>query len=106
MTEDNLLDRQASGTALATAFMRALAACDPREEIRGSDTLAQIFLTDEQRKPLSDLAARAWVMQNRLTPGAVVLFSQRHGEGINCNAALAAVICPGPKITGKRMRVR
>jgi methyltransferase (TIGR00027 family) len=70
MAEDNVRDGQASGTAMATAFMRALAACDPRKEIRGSDNLAEIFLTDEQKKPLRDSAARAWVMQNRVAPGA------------------------------------
>jgi len=70
MAEDNALDKQASGTAMATAFMRALAACDPREEIRGNDTLAEIFLTEEQKKPLRDSAARAWVLHNRVAPGA------------------------------------
>jgi methyltransferase (TIGR00027 family) len=70
MSEDKSLDKQASGTAMATAFMRALAACDPRKEIRGSDNLAEIFLIDEQKKPLKDMAARAWVMQNKVTPGA------------------------------------
>ncbi len=70
MSEDKSLDKQASGTAMATAFMRALAAYDPRKEIRGSDNLAEIFLIDEQKKPLKDMAARAWVMQNKVTPGA------------------------------------
>lgn len=70
MADNTTLDKQASGTAMATAFMRALAANDPREEIRGSDHLAEIFLDEERKKPLKDPAARAWVMQNRLTPGA------------------------------------
>ncbi|MFZ0449261.1 MAG: class I SAM-dependent methyltransferase [Desulfatiglandaceae bacterium] len=70
MSADNSLDKLTSGTAMATAFMRALAACDPRKEIRGSDNLAEIFLIDEQKKPLNDSAARAWVMQHRVTPGA------------------------------------
>lgn len=70
MSEDKSLDKQASGTAMATAFMRALAACDLRKEFRGSDNLAKIFLVDEQKKPLKDMAARAWVMQNKITPGA------------------------------------
>jgi methyltransferase (TIGR00027 family) len=70
MSADNSLDKLTSGTAMATAFMRALAACDPRKEIRGSDNLAEIFLIDEQKKPLNDSAARTWVMQNRVTPGA------------------------------------
>ncbi len=60
----------ASGTAAATAFLRALAACDPREEIRGQDNLARIFLEEEQTKPLQDPALRTRVMQNQLAPGA------------------------------------
>jgi methyltransferase (TIGR00027 family) len=70
MNEENSLNNQVSGTALATAFLRALAAYDPRTEIRGNDSLAEIFLVEEQKKPLKDLSARSWVMQNKLTPGA------------------------------------
>jgi methyltransferase (TIGR00027 family) len=55
---------------MATAYMRALTASDPRQEIRGGDDLAEIFLTDEQRNSLKDPVARAWVLQNRITPGA------------------------------------
>lgn len=69
MTEDNSLDKQASGTAMATAFLRALAAYDSRKGIRGSDNLAEIFLGDEQKKPLNDEAARVWVLQNKVSPG-------------------------------------
>jgi len=70
MTEKSPLEKQASGTAMATAFMRALAAYDPRKEIRGNDYLAEIFLEEEQKKPLKDPAIRAWVMKNRSAPGA------------------------------------
>ena len=49
--------------------MRALAACDPRKEIRRNDYLAEIFLDEEQKKPLKDLAIRAWVMKNKIAPG-------------------------------------
>jgi methyltransferase (TIGR00027 family) len=70
MNEENSLNNQVSGTALATAFLRALAAYDPRTEIRGNDSLAEIFLVEEQKKPLKDFSARTWVMQNKLTPGA------------------------------------
>ena len=59
----------ASGTAAATAFLRALAAHDPRAGIRGQDHLAEIFLDDEQRKPLVDPSARARAMQ-QIAPGA------------------------------------
>jgi methyltransferase (TIGR00027 family) len=70
MAEKSPLEKQASGTAMATAFMRALAAYDPRKEVRGNDYLAEIFLEEEQKKPLKDLAIRTWVMKNRIAPGA------------------------------------
>lgn len=59
-----------SGTALATATLRALAAHDPRQEIRGADNLAELFLTEKQKAPLKDAKVRDWVMKNRVTPGA------------------------------------
>jgi methyltransferase (TIGR00027 family) len=70
MTEKSSLEEQASGTAMATAFMRALAVYDPRKEIRGNDYLAEIFLEERQKKPLKDPAMRAWVMKNKIAPGA------------------------------------
>ena len=70
MTEQSPLEKQTSGTAMATAFMRALAAYDPRKEVRGKDYLAEIFLEEEQKKPLKDTKIRAWVMKNRIAPGA------------------------------------
>jgi methyltransferase (TIGR00027 family) len=59
-----------SETASATATIRALAAYDPREEVRGPDTLAELFLTEEQKAPLRDVNIREWVMKNKITPGA------------------------------------
>ena len=70
MTEKSSLDNQTSGTATATAFMRALAAHDPRKEMRGNDYLAEIFLEEEQKRPLNESAIRAWVMKNRIATGA------------------------------------
>jgi methyltransferase (TIGR00027 family) len=61
---------QASGTAMATAFLRALAASDPRADIRGNDSLAEIFLDAERCRPLHDPQLRAWLMQNRIAAGA------------------------------------
>jgi len=69
-TNKRSVEHQASETALATATMRALAAYDEREEIRGRDYLAEIFLTEDRQRPLGDPAARAWVMKNKITPGA------------------------------------
>ena len=70
MSEQSQPSKSASSTAQATAFMRALAASDPRIEIQGKDYLAEIFLDEEQKKPLKDAQVRSWVMQNRLAPGA------------------------------------
>jgi methyltransferase (TIGR00027 family) len=69
-TNKRSVEHQASETAMATATMRALAAYDEKEEIRGRDSLAEIFLTEDRKRPLQDPAARAWVMKNKLTPGA------------------------------------
>jgi len=63
------VEHQPSETAMSTAMMRALASLDDREEIRGPDYLAEIFLMEDTRGALKDPAAREWVMQNRLTPG-------------------------------------
>ena len=59
-----------SETAMATATMRALAAHDDRDEIRGADYLAELFLTEDRKAPLKDPAVRQWVMQNKIAPGA------------------------------------
>jgi methyltransferase (TIGR00027 family) len=64
------VEHQPSETAMVTATMRALAAYDGREEIRGQDYLAEIFLTPDHQRPLKDPAAWAWVMKNKITPGA------------------------------------
>ncbi len=64
------VEHQPSETAMVTATMRALAAHDEREEIRGRDYLAEIFLTPDRQRPLKDPAAWAWVMKNKITPGA------------------------------------
>ncbi|HTP07322.1 MAG TPA: class I SAM-dependent methyltransferase [Anaerolineae bacterium] len=58
---------QVSGTAAATAFLRGLAAHDPREDIRGQDTLAEVFLDGEQRQLLTNPTARARAMQQLAT---------------------------------------
>jgi methyltransferase (TIGR00027 family) len=63
-------ESQPSETAMATATLRALAAHDERDEIRGADTLAEIFLTEDRKASLKDPAARQWVLKNRVAPGA------------------------------------
>jgi|GEM_PF-1392494 len=59
-----------SETAMATAAMRALAAHGERDEIRGADHLAELFLTETRKAPLQDPAVRQWVMKNKIAPGA------------------------------------
>lgn len=61
---------QPSETAMATAMLRALAAHDECEEIKGPDYLAENFLTEDRRAPLNDPAKRKWVLQNKVSPGA------------------------------------
>jgi methyltransferase (TIGR00027 family) len=69
-TSKRLVEHQLSETAMATATMRALAAHDEREEVRGSDYLAELFLTEDRKSPLKDPAVREWVMKNKIAPGA------------------------------------
>jgi methyltransferase (TIGR00027 family) len=64
------VEHQPSETALATATMRALAAHDEREEIRGCDCLAELFLPENRKAPLRDLKVRQSVMKNKVAPGA------------------------------------
>jgi methyltransferase (TIGR00027 family) len=69
-TTKRSVEHQPSDTALATATMRALAAHDEREEIRGPDYLTEIFLTEDRKSILKDSAVRQWVLKNKITPGA------------------------------------
>jgi len=63
------VEHQPSRTAMSTAMLRAFASLDEREAIRGSDYLAEIFLTDDIRSVLKDPAARKWLLENHVTPG-------------------------------------
>jgi methyltransferase (TIGR00027 family) len=69
-TSQRSIEHQPSETAMATATLRAMAAHDEREEIRGPDYLAELFLTEDRKAPLKDPAVRQWVMKNRIAPGA------------------------------------
>src|ERR1035437_3798372 len=50
----SLTDRP-SQSALVVALCRALAARDEREEIRGPDYMADVFLPEDSKRPLQDL---------------------------------------------------
>ena len=61
--------RGPSETALATATMRVLAAYDLRQEVRGRDSMAELFLPEERRMPLKDAVKRDWIIKNKVRPG-------------------------------------
>jgi methyltransferase (TIGR00027 family) len=65
--EKRSIENQPSETAMTVAFCRALAAKDERDAIKGPDYLAELFLTEEGRKPLNDRASRIWAIQNLVT---------------------------------------
>ena len=56
------VDERPSESALTVAFCRALATYEEREEIRGPDDLAELFLAEEGRKSLKDPAVREWMI--------------------------------------------
>jgi methyltransferase (TIGR00027 family) len=63
------VENQLSGLARGAALVRALAAREEREEIRCSDTLAEIFLADDRENSLDDPANREWLIKNYLPKG-------------------------------------
>jgi methyltransferase (TIGR00027 family) len=70
-TEDvnkGTIEQQPSQTAMGAAIARALSAVDEREEIRGHDYLAEIFLPENIKASLRDPAAMKEMMTNRM-PG-------------------------------------
>jgi methyltransferase (TIGR00027 family) len=67
-TQERTVEEQPSSTAMTVAFCRALAARDEREEIKGPDYLAELFLLDEAKKLLHDHASRQWAIQHLVTP--------------------------------------
>jgi methyltransferase (TIGR00027 family) len=68
-TSKKSVEYQPSETAMATVFLRALAAHDEREEVKGPDYLAEVFLTEDRKRLLKDRTVREWVIKNRTTPG-------------------------------------
>jgi len=69
------LDDQPSDSAMGVTLWRALAAREERAELRGPDTLAEIFLTEDFRKLLNDEASRDWIV--RKMPGNLEFFLAR-----------------------------
>ena len=73
------LDNQPSASAFNVARCRAIAAHDPREEIRGADTLAEVFLGEEAQKSLQNPAMHAVILKklDAFSPGAYEYFIAR-----------------------------
>jgi len=65
--EKRSVENSPSGTAMGVAYLRALAALDEREEIRGKDNLARIFLTDA--KGIDDPATRRFLLDKYMNHG-------------------------------------
>lgn len=66
--QERTVEKKPSETAMIAAFARAVAAKEDRVQIKGPDYLAELFLTDEGKKPLLDIASRRWAIQNLITP--------------------------------------
>ncbi len=64
------IENQSSKTAMGVAFLRAVAALDEREEIRGGDDLAEVFLIEQWRGALKDRTIRESIARKVLFPGA------------------------------------
>ena len=65
--QERTVEKKPSETALRVAFCRALASKDEREEIKGGDYLAELFLTDKEKKAFVDGIARKWTVKNIIT---------------------------------------
>lgn len=70
---------QPSASALNVARCRAIAAHETREEIRGPDTLAELFIGAEGRQSLTDPAMHAVILQKlyAFSPGSYEYFIAR-----------------------------
>jgi methyltransferase (TIGR00027 family) len=58
------VENHPSESAMTVTFCRALASREEREEIKGPDYLAELFLTEEVKKPLKDNASRNWAVKS------------------------------------------
>lgn len=68
-TKKRAVENQPSETAMGVATARAYAAVDEREEIRGADHLAHIFISEDRKRALTDPGLRQWVIKKYLPPG-------------------------------------
>lgn len=73
------LEKQLSASAFNVARCRAIAAHEPRAEIRGPDHLAEVFLGDDARQSLPDPATHARILERlaAVSPGGYEYFIAR-----------------------------
>ena len=70
MTTDNkVIEEKPSKTALWTTLMRAFSLGEEKEEIRGQDELAEIFLPADQINALQNMDARQKIKENYFVTG-------------------------------------
>jgi methyltransferase (TIGR00027 family) len=66
---ENTVEQKPSDTARGVANLRFLATLDEREEIRGRDYLAEVFVPEEWKTTFRDSAKREWFVTKFLPPG-------------------------------------
>jgi len=76
------IEDRPSESALTVAFCRALAARETREEIRGPDALAELFVAEESTAALKDPAARRWVIEKLAGTYEFFIARTAFGDGI------------------------
>ncbi len=69
-TTEKTVEMKASDTARGVANMRFLATFDEREEIKGPDYLAEIFVAEEIKAAFRDSAKRDWFLTKFFPPGS------------------------------------
>ncbi len=68
-TAEKTVEKKPSDTAHGVASLRFLATLDEREEIRGRDYLAEIFITEEAKTAFRDPAKKEWFLTKFFPPG-------------------------------------
>ncbi len=84
---------------MATAMMRALAAHDKRPELRGADTVAGLFLSEDRLAPLKDPGVHTWVMKNKIAPGIGTSALARQLSGHRIEAVSAPPCGQAPAVS-------
>ena len=66
---EKTVEQKPSDTARGVVSLRFLATLEEREEIRGRDYLAEVFVPEEWKATMRDTAKRQWFVTKFLTPG-------------------------------------